>query len=431
MPPQSQYVKRRNKLAKKIGEGSVAIIASSKEALRNGDVVYRFRQNSSFYYLTGFNEPDAILVIIGGKNAESILFNRPRHKEEEIWTGSRLGQSQAIKELNVEAAYPIDEFTQLLPKLLQGKTQVYSCIGQDKIVEAPIYAAFLQIKSAARRGLTCPSQLIDLAPFLGEMRLFKDEEEIALLKKACAISVEAHKKAIKACPKLNFEYQLEALLLATFMHNGCQHQAYDSIVAAGKNACTLHYTNNNAPLKSGELVLIDAACEYSNYAADITRTFPQNGQFTARQRALYEIVLNAQRSTIANIRPGISWSALQTNIVKIMTSGLRDLKILKGPLDELIEKEAYKPFYMHSSGHWLGLDVHDVGSYKKNDQWRKLEQNMVFTVEPGLYISESQDVDPAWWNIGIRIEDDILVTEKSFINLTDDLPVAIADIEDL
>jgi Xaa-Pro aminopeptidase len=431
MSTKTQYTHRRKQLADAIGEEALAIISAGVEQIRNGDAHYRFRQQSDFYYLTGFNEPNAVLIILGGKNGESILFNRVKNPQAEQWTGERLGQANAISQLHVDAAYAIEELSTWLPKLCLGKKALYYAIGQDPLCEPLILKTILQLKTQTRSGLSRPVQLGDLEPILSEMRLFKSTDEIALIQKACDISVMAHREAMKACSKLQFEYQLEAQLLYTFTEQGCRDVAYDSIVACGKHACILHYTANNGPLRPGELVLIDAAGEYENYAADITRTFPVNGTFTAEQRAIYELVLLAQRTAMKKVKPGLHWSDLQETIVQILTAGLRDLGILKGALNELIETQAYKPFYMHSSGHWLGLDVHDAGHYKQDETWRTLQPNMVFTIEPGLYISESDAVDPKWWNIGIRIEDDVLVKPHGYANLTADLPVEIDEIEAL
>lgn len=431
MTAKNQYISRRKKLAETIGKDALAIISAGVEQIRNGDAHYRFRQQSDFYYLTGFNEPNAVLIILGGKKSQSILFNRSKNPHEEQWTGERLGQEKAVSQLHMDAAYPIEELSSWLPKLCLGKDTLYYAIGQDTLCEPLILKTILQLKTQTRSGISRPVQLGDLEPILSEMRLFKSIEEIALIQKACDISVMAHREAMSACTNLQFEYQLEAQLVYTFTDQGCRGVAYDPIVACGKNACILHYTANDAPLRPGELVLIDAAGEFENYASDITRTYPVNGKFSAEQRALYELVLHAQRTAMEKVKPGLSWSAIQESIVNILTTGLCDLGILKGHIDDLIETQAYKPFYMHSSGHWLGLDVHDAGHYKQHETWRTLKPNMVFTIEPGLYISESENVDPRWWNIGIRIEDDILVKEHGFVNLTAALPVEIDDIEAL
>jgi Xaa-Pro aminopeptidase len=431
MSAKKQFIMRRNQLAQQIGDQALAIISAGREQVRNGDAHYRFRQTSDFYYFTGFNEPNAVLVILGGKDAECILFNQPKNPHEEQWTGIRLGQEDAPAKLGVQMAHPIEELNQWLPKFCSGKEAIYYAIGQDETCEALILKTFLSLKTQTRSGVVRPNKLYDLEPLSSEMRLFKQPEEIILIQKACDISVAGHQRAMQACSTAKFEYQLEAELTYIFTEQGCRGQAYDPIVACGKNACILHYTENNGPLRPGELVLIDAAGEYQNYASDITRTFPVNGKFSPEQHALYELVLHAQQAAIAKIKPDLPWSDLQQIIVKILTSGLRDLGLLKGSLEELIETQAYKPFYMHSSGHWLGLDVHDVGHYKQHGIWRNLRENMVFTVEPGLYIPELPSIDSKWWNIGIRIEDDIFVTSQGHVNLTAELPVQISDIEAL
>ncbi len=431
MIAKTQYTSRRKELAEAIGEDALAIISAGVEQIRNGDAYYRFRQQSDFYYLTGFNEPNAVLVILGGKKGESILFNRKKNPQQEQWTGERLGQESAMSQLHVDAAYDIEELATGLAKLCLGKQALYYAIGQDPICEPLILKTILQLKTKTRSGISRPVQLGDLEPILSEMRLFKSTEEIALIQKACDISVMAHREAMKTCASMQFEYQLEAQLIYTFTEQGCRDVAYDPIVACGKHACILHYTANDGPLRPGELVLIDAAGEYENYAADITRTFPVNGKFTAEQRAIYELVLLAQRTAMKKVKPGLPWSDIQETILQILTAGLCDLGILKGSLNDLIETQAYKPFYMHSSGHWLGLDVHDAGHYKQHETWRTLQPNMVFTIEPGLYISESETVDPRWWNIGIRIEDDILVKQQGYVNLSAALPVEIDEIEAL
>lgn len=420
------YAERRQRLAALIGDHALALVFANAPALRNGDVDYPFRQHSDFYYLTGLTEPQAALVVLGG-TGESILFNRPPDADAEQWTGARLGQAAAPAQLGVQAAYPIQDLSQQLPTLMQHKACLYYLKTQDAQAHALLFAP-----SAARAAEPGPNQWHDLNPLLSELRLLKDDTEIATLKKAVSISVQAHHAMMRACKQARYEYHLDALWRYHVMHQGCDQVAYPSIVAGGKNACILHYTANSAPLVSGELVLVDAGAEYHHYAADITRTFPVNGRFSGEQRALYELVLLAQQTAIASIKPLVPWSQLQETIVKILTSGLRDLGILKGDLSNLIENKAYKPFYMHQSGHWLGLDVHDKGSYKLNQTPRPLAPHMVLTVEPGLYIpAHCPQVEARWRGIGIRIEDDILVTAKGHQNLSHALPVSIADIEAL
>ncbi len=429
MITQKEYQTRRRELASRLPTDSIAVIPAASEMLRNGDSHYRFRQDSDFYYLTGFNEPDALLLISADA---SILFNRPRNPAEEQWTGTRLGQDNACKVLGVDAAYPIAELTTRLPEFLIDKKAIYYAIGQRPEWAKQILNAWQMVKKQGRRGISAPEAFCDLAPLIGELRLFKSKAEIDLMQRAAQISVAAHQRAMKACSKATHEYQLEAELLYEFSRQGCRSVAYDSIVAGGSNACILHYTENNKPLQSGDLVLIDAGGEFENYAADITRTFPINGRFSPEQRLIYELVLRAQQAGIACVKPGCFWDEIQRTIVQILTAGLAELGILRGSIDELIEKEAYKRFYMHQSGHWLGLDVHDCGRYKLQGKWRPLEPGMVLTVEPGIYIHPDLDgVDSRWLGIGVRIEDDIHVTPDGHKNLSGDLLVEVADLEAL
>ena len=429
MITQKEYQARRHALASRLPADSIAVIPAASELLRNGDAHYRFRQDSDFSYLTGFNEPDALLLISA---SESFLFNRPRDPAQEQWTGKRLGQEGACEVLGVTAAYSIETLDTRLPELLMGKHAIYYTVGRYPLWEKRILDAWQIVKGQARRGITAPEAFCDLAALLGEMRLFKSPAEIALMQQAATISVAAHKRAMRACKNATHEYQLEAELLYEFARQGCRSVAYDSIVAGGANACVLHYTENDQPLKQGDLVLIDAGGEFLNYAADITRTFPLNGCFSPEQRAIYELVLRAQKAGIHLVRPGCLWNEVQQIIVYTLTAGLVELGILQGSVEQLIASEAYKPFYMHNSGHWLGMDVHDCGAYKVNNKWRPLEPGMVLTVEPGLYISaDSKGVDKRWWGIGVRIEDDIHVTENGYHNLTGELPVDIEDLEAL
>ncbi|WP_454781594.1 Xaa-Pro aminopeptidase [Legionella sp. WA2022007384] len=432
MISQQEYQTRRNQLAKKLPEGSIAIIPAAHEVLRNGDAHYRFRQDSNFYYLTGFNEPDALLVLISGANTQSILFSRTRNPAEEQWTGKRLGQDGALSKLGMHAAFPIDSVEEELPKLLSGKSAVYYALARNPDMEKTIMQSLVTLKGQVRRGVKVPDYLCDLEPILGEMRLFKSDAELDLMRRAATISVKAHEHAMRRCKHLEHEYQLEAELIYEFSRHGCRSVAYDPIVGCGENACVLHYTDNNKPLHRGSLVLIDAGGEFENYAADITRTFPINGKFSAEQKSIYELVLKAQKAGIAAVKPGLPWNSVQQIMVRILTEGLCALGILHGNVDELVAKEAYKPFYMHNSGHWLGLDVHDCGLYKINGEWRPLEPGMVLTVEPGLYISANiPGVDKRWWDIGVRIEDDVIVTKTGHEVLTAALPVEVDDIEAL
>lgn len=432
MITQQEFRARRKQLAQLIPEGSIALIPSAHELIRNGDTHYRFRQDSNFYYLTGFNEPDALLLITSGTNSLSILFNRPRNLAAEQWTGRRLGQEDALNELGMDLSFSISDLTQELPRLLESKSAIYYSLGKNSALEAHISSALNELKNQVRKGIKAPGILGDLEPLIGSLRLFKSDSEIALMREAARISVEAHKRAMRLCKNLNYEYQLEAELVYELNRQGCRNMAYDPIVGSGNNACVLHYTDNNKPLVPGELVLIDAGGEYEYYAADITRTFPLNGSFSPAQKSIYNLVLKAQQAGIALIKPGVAWNTVQQVIIRILTAGLCELGILTGTVDELISKEAYKPFYMHNSGHWLGLDVHDCGSYTVNGAWRPFEAGMVLTVEPGLYISSEQPgVDKQWWGIGVRIEDDILVTQEGHEVLTEALPVTTHEIEAL
>ena len=352
MITQQEYQSRRNKLAQQLPEGSIAIVPAAHELLRNGDAHYRFRQDSNFYYLTGFNEPDALLVLIAGKESESILFNRPRNPAAEQWTGRRLGQQGAVEELGMQRAFSIEDVAAELPGLLSGKSAVYYSLARNASLEQLIMDSLSVIKDQVRRGIKAPNCLCDLEPLLGEMRLIKSEAELELMRQAARISVDAHLRAMRQCKQLRHEYQLEAELIYEFSRQGCRSVAYDPIVGGGENACVLHYTDNNHPLNSGELVLIDAGGEYENYAADITRTFPINGKFSPEQKSVYELVLKSQKAGIAAVKPGAPWNIVQQTIIRILTEGLCELGILQGEIEELITQEAYKPFYMHNSGHW-------------------------------------------------------------------------------
>lgn len=427
-----EYQARRRELAMRLPPDSIAVIPAASESLRNGDVYYRFRQNSDFYYLTGFNEPDALLLISSGAEGECTLFNRPRDPAQEQWQGKRLGQEGACEVLAVDMAFSIASVDGHLPDLLTGKQAIYFTLGRYPRWEKKILDAWQVVRGRARRGVQAPQSFCDLGPLLGEMRLLKSDAEIGLMQHAAQISVAAHQRAMRACRQVNNEYQLEAELLYEFSRQGCRGVAYDPIVAGGDNACILHYTENNQTLKKNELVLIDAGGEFEGYAADITRTFPISGRFSHEQRLIYELVLRSQKAGIACVRPGRAWDEIQRTILQILTEGLVELGLLQGVVSELIEREAYKPFYMHQSGHWLGLDVHDCGHYKVQGNWRALEPGMVLTVEPGLYISaDIPGVDHRWWGIGVRIEDDILVTKDGHANLTGGLAVEIEDLEAL
>ncbi len=426
------YQARRHALAKRLPKNSLAVIPAASEKLRNGDSHYRFRQNSDFYYLTGFNEPDAILLMTSGDTSESILFNRPNNPIEERWVGPRLGQEAAPETLLVNAAFPMDEFETRLSALLLDKSAVYYPMGRDVLFEGMLRDAWHAAKGKARREQTTPDIFADITAILGELRLIKDEEEIQCMREAARISIAAHEQVMRAALKVKNEYELEAEFVYALGRAGCRDMAYDAIVAGGPRACTLHYTANNQALQSGELLLVDAGAEVGYYAADITRTYPINGVFSTEQRLIYDLVWRAQKAGIACVKPGVPWDAIQTVVVDELTAGLIALGLLKGDKETLIAEGAYKTFYMHSAGHWLGLDVHDVGLYRQDGAYRKLQPGMALTVEPGIYIAEDCDVvDEKWRGIGVRIEDDILVTETGHENLTEALAVSPDDLERL
>lgn len=429
----SEYAKRRKELMQQIGVNGIVIIPSAKEILRNGDAPYPFRQSSDFYYLTGFEEPEAILVLLPKrKEGEYILFNRVRDREHEIWDGPRAGQEGAVKDFLADTAFPVNEFSDKLPMLLNGRDTIYYTLGVNQCFDNIILQTVQEMRKKIRTGLQAPHIFRDTAPLIHEMRKLKSKAEIAVMQKATNITAKAHIRAMQICRPGLYEYQLNAEMTHEFQRNGSHSPAYSSIIGSGRNTCILHYINNNKLIEDGDLVLVDAGCEYQNYASDITRTFPANGKFTQEQRQVYELVLKSQLAAIKAVKPGASWDAPQQVIVKIITQGLIDLGILKGKLADLIEKKAYFPFYMHRSGHWLGLDVHDAGCYQQKNKWISLEPGMVLTIEPGIYISEDlPGVAKRWHNIGVRIEDDVVVTENGCEVLSAAIPKTVAEIETL
>lgn len=428
-----EYAKRRKQLMKAVGSKGIVILPSAPEMYRNGDAMYAYRQNSDFYYLTGFEEPEAVLVLAPHrKDGEYLLFNRVHDKDKEIWDGPRAGQAGATKTFHADQAYPFNELSLMLPELLAGREAIHYPLGVNREFDKILMEGVNKIRNRVRGGMQSPFAFMDITLSLHEMRLFKSEAEIAVMQKAVDITGNAHKRAMQYCKPGMHEYELEAELMHEFYKHGVRSTAYNSIVGAGRNSCILHYITNQEKIADGDLVLIDAGAEYQNYAADITRTFPANGKFSGEQRAIYEIVLAAQLAAIATIKPKAAWDKAQQTIVKVITQGLLDLKILKGDLGALLEKQAHFPFYMHNSGHWLGLDVHDVGRYYVEGRPRDLQANMMLTVEPGIYIAEnSKGVDKRWHNIGVRIEDDVLVTETGCKVLSAAIPKTVADIENL
>ncbi len=416
----TEYGKRRQQLMQQIGTTGVAILPAASEKIRNRDSEYLYRQDSDFYYLTGFNEPEAVLVLIPGRDAgESILFCRDRDPLMETWHGRRAGQDGAVQQFGMDQAFSIGELDQVMPGLLDGRQTIHYTLGVLPEFDGQLNGWINNLKARERRGAVAPSLVSGLDVLVHEMRLFKSDAELDIMREACAISAGAHRRAMTMCRPGLYEYQLEAELQHEFIHHGARVPAYNSIVGSGENACILHYTENDRQMCDGDLVLIDAGCELDNYAADITRTFPVNGVFTPEQRALYSLVLKAQEKAIAAIRPGNPWMAFHDAAVRTLTEGLVDLGILSGNVDQLIKDEAYRPFYMHGTGHWLGMDVHDVGNHKVDGQWRKFEPGMVLTVEPGIYIApDNADVEEKWRGIGIRIEDNVLVTAEGCEILT-------------
>ena len=421
------YRQRRQRILEQMGEG-VMVIATAPEVARNRDTHYPYRHDSYFYWLTGFNEPEAVLVLAGGDRPRHILFCRERNEEREIWDGFRYGPAAAREAFAFDEAFAYDALDEELPRLLENQPQLAYIIGRDMAWDTQVVSWLNAVRAKARSGVQAPNRLLDARIWLDEMRLVKDGHELALMRRAAGISGEAHRRAMRLARPGLHEYEIEAELLSSFRRGGAEAPAYTSIVASGANACVLHYVFNNKPLQDGDLLLIDAAAEYGSYAADITRTFPVNGRFSAAQKDAYELVLAAQQAAIAAVRPGNRWNDPHDAAVRVLTQGMADLGLLKGEVDGLIEAEAYKRFYMHRTGHWLGMDVHDAGEYKLNGEWRPLVPGMTLTVEPGLYIRPAADVPEALWNIGIRIEDDVAVTQDGCEVLTDP-PRTVAEIE--
>jgi len=429
--PPTEFARRRRTLMERMGADAIALIAAAPEAPRNRDVHYPYRQDSDFYYLTGFPEPEAVAVLAPGHEQEFSLFCRERDPELETWHGRRAGQEGAVARFGADNALPIAEIDEKLPVLLENRERVFYSIGYNAEFDSQVMRWINQVRAKARTGVRAPREFIALEHVLHDLRLHKEPAELAVMREAARISAEAHRRAMHACRPGLMEYAIEAELFYTFLRHGAGW-AYPSIVGGGENACILHYTENNAPLRDGDLLLIDAGAELDGYAADITRTFPVNGRFTGEQRALYEVVLAAQHAAIDQVRPGRSWHDMHSAAVRVLTEGLVELGLLDGDPAALIEEEGYKRFYMHRTGHWLGMDVHDVGDYKIGDDWRLFAPGMVTTVEPGLYIpAGSEGVAERWWNLGVRIEDDVLVTDAGPDILTAAVPTASAEIEAL
>ena len=433
MTAMEQYLARRARLASKMNSG-VAVIPTAPERLRNRDAHYPYRFDSYFYYLTGFREPEAVLVIVAASEkapARHILFCRDKDVEREIWDGFRYGQALARETFGFDEAYAIAQLDDLLPKLLADQPVVYSTIGHDSAWEQRIAGWINTVRAQSRSGVSAPHEISDYRTILDEMRLIKDTHELQTMRRAAGISAQAHCVAMQATKPGRFEYEIEAELLHVFRRHGAQAPAYTSIVAGGANACILHYIDNSAQLNSGDLLLIDAGCELDGYAADITRTFPVNGRYTPAQKDIYELVLAAQQAAIDRARPGSSWNDPHQAALNVLAQGFVDFGLCQGSVDAVLESEDYKRFYMHRTGHWLGMDVHDAGEYKQRGEWRTLQAGMTLTVEPGCYIRPAENVPQAFWNIGVRIEDDVLITSEGNEILTAGVPKTVNEIEEL
>jgi Xaa-Pro aminopeptidase len=412
-----------------MGADSIAIIPAARAYKRNGDTEHPYRQSSDFYYLSGFEEPESVIVLIPGRShAEFILFCRERDPVQETWHGRRLGVDQAPEVLGVDDAFPVTDMDEIMPGLLEGRERVFYTIGVDSEFDSRVLGWINRVRATVRDGSHAPVEFIDLDYHMHEMRLFKSRVEVAAMRKASKLTAEAQKRAMKKCKPGVMEYTLEAELIHEYKSHGATH-SFLPIVGGGANGCILHYTENADELKEGDLVLIDTGAEVGYYAGDITRTFPVSGVFSREQAAVYQVVLDAQLAAIDKVRAGNKWNDPHEAAVKVLTQGLVKLGLLKGRVATLIKNEAYKRFYMHRTGHWLGLDVHDVGEYKVDGDWRELEPGMVVTVEPGLYISPGKGVPKKYENLGIRIEDDVLVTKDEPEVLSRAAPKSIGEIE--
>lgn len=410
--PAKEFANRREHLLRMIGNDAIAIVPSASLKIRNRDAEFPFRQDSDFLYLTNFNEPDAVAVFVPERpEGEFIMFCREKDPKTERWTGRMAGLEGVKKHYGANDAFPIDDIDDILPGLMENREAVHYSMGADSSFDQRVMSWVNNLRKKIRNGVKAPHEFISLDLILHDMRLYKSKAEQRFMRHAAKTSIQAHQRAMKICQPGMYEYQIEAEILHEFRQAGMD-AAYTSIVGGGENGCILHYIDNNEILQEHDLLLIDAGAEYHGYASDITRTFPVSGEFTEPQRQLYQLVLDAQAAAIAQAKPGNTWDKPHKAAVKVLTTGLIKLGLLDGDLETVIAEESYTQFYMHKTGHWLGLDVHDVGDYKVDEEWRLLEPGMVLTVEPGLYISPIESVDKKWWNIGIRIEDDVLITSK-------------------
>jgi Xaa-Pro aminopeptidase len=426
------FARRRRRLLDSIGAGAAALFPAAPERVRSNDVEYRYRQHSDVLYLTGFAEPGAVCVLLPGHpRHEFVLFVRPRDQERETWTGRRAGVEGAIEDYGADAAHPVDDLERIMPELLADRETIYVPMDRHGGLSGRVLHWLEEWAPARQRSGHGPTALVDARPIVHEFRLFKDADELESMRRAAEISCEAHIEAMRAARAGDGEFQIEALVEYIFRRRGAGGPAYPSIVAAGGNATILHYTENAARLQSADLLLVDAGAEYDFYCADITRTFPVGSRFDGRQRAVYEIVLAAQQAAVAAVSPGARFDDVHRAAVRILIQGLCDLGILRVSVQEAEEKELYRPYYMHRTSHWLGLDVHDVGLYRVGQESRALEAGMVLTVEPGLYIGEHTEAGPQWHGLGVRIEDDVAVSEGGREVLTEKAPKEIRDIEAL
>ncbi len=425
----TEYARRRQRLMRALGSDAIIVVPGAHETVRNRDVEYPFRQDSDFLYLTGFEEPDAVAVLVPGRAAgEYILFCRDRDPTQETWQGRRAGPDGAMEHWGAECAFPIDDIEEILPGLMENRRVLAAPFGRDEALDQRLFAWINQVRGKARNGVRAPHEFVTVEHYLHDQRLFKKAPELRMMRHAAAISTRAHIRAMQACRPGMTEYALEAELLHEFHRHGTE-PAYPSIVGGGENGCILHYIENRDVLNDGDLLLIDAGCEVRGYASDITRTFPVSGRFDDRQREVYECVLAAQEAAIRKVHPGNHWNDPHDAAVRELTRGLKQLGVLKGDLRKLLKDEAYRPFYMHRTGHWLGLDVHDVGDYRVGDAWRQLDPGMVMTVEPGLYFGPYSKAPRALRGIGVRIEDDVAVTRDGHEVLTQDCPKGVSEIE--
>ena len=425
------FSERRDLLADKVLEDSAIIVSAASVKSRISDTEYSYRQDSNFYYLSGYEEPESLILIRPNQDKERfIIFCRDRDPLREQWDGFRTGQEGVIQDYGADAAYSINSIDEIMPKLLEGAKNIYFSMSAPCGVDAKISSWVEDIRKNTRSGAEPPQNLLSLDSILHEMRLIKESDEMDLMKQAANITTEAHIRAMQSVRPGMYEYQLEAEYLYAFNKNGARSPAYNSIVGGGNNSCILHYVENNAELQDGDLVLVDAGCEYQYYASDVTRTFPVNGKFSPEQREIYSIVLEAHKQSMEQAKPGNKWNLMHEKSVEVIVEGLLSIGLLQGSRDEIIDKGEYSKFYMHRIGHWLGMDVHDVGSYKQDGDWRPLEEGMVMTVEPGIYILDSMEgVDDKWKGSGVRIEDDIAITDSGFEILTPDVPRTIEEVE--